>query len=62
MEGHNNLEITAKELKEKLNNGEKINSIKELLGHSSVHTTQIYTSNSITELKKIHAQAHPKGA
>lgn len=45
-----------------LNNGAKINSIKELLGHSSVNTTQIYTSNSIAELKKIHAQAHPKGS
>ena len=45
-----------------LNNGADLNAIKELLGHSSVHTTQIYTSNSITELKKIHAQAHPKGS
>lgn len=43
-----------------LNNGADINAIKELLGHSSLAATQIYTHNSIEELKKIHQQAHPK--
>ncbi len=43
-----------------LNNGAELNAIKELLGHSSLAATQIYTHNSIEELKKIHKQAHPK--
>ena len=42
------------------NNGADINAIKELLGHSSLASTQIYTHNSITKLKEIHKQAHPK--
>lgn len=43
-----------------LNNGADLNAIKELLGHSSLASTQIYTHNSIEKLKEIHKQAHPK--
>ena len=43
-----------------LNNGSDINTIKELLGHSNLLATQIYTHNSIENLKKIYKQAHPK--
>jgi len=42
------------------NNGADINAIKELLGHSSLASTQIYTHNSIEKLKEVHRQAHPK--
>jgi integrase/recombinase XerC len=44
-----------------LNNGANILAIKELLGHSSLAATQVYTHNTIEQLKKIHQQAHPKG-
>ena len=37
-----------------------LNAIKELLGHSSLAATQVYTHNSIEKLKKIYQQAHPK--
>jgi len=43
-----------------LNRGADLNAIKELLGHSSLAATQIYTHNSIEKLKKSHQQAHPK--
>jgi integrase/recombinase XerC len=43
-----------------LNNGADINDIKELLGHSSLASTQVYTHNSIEDLKIIYKQAHPK--
>lgn len=42
------------------NNGAQINAIKELLGHSSLAATQIYTHNTIEKLKEVHNQAHPK--
>lgn len=42
------------------NHGAEINAIKELLGHSSLAATQIYTHNSIEKLKEVHKQAHPK--
>lgn len=42
------------------NAGADLNAIKELLGHSSLAATQIYTHNSIEQLKKIYQQAHPK--
>jgi integrase/recombinase XerC len=42
------------------NNGADLNAIKELLGHSSLAATQIYTHNTIEKLKDIHKQAHPK--
>ena len=41
-------------------NGADINAVKELLGHSSLAATQIYTHNSIEKLKDIHKKAHPK--
>ncbi len=43
-----------------LNKGADLNSVKELLGHSSLASTQVYTHNSIAELKKVHAKAHPR--
>lgn len=43
-----------------LNNGADLNSIKEILGHSNLSATQIYTHNTIEKLKTIHKQAHPK--
>jgi integrase/recombinase XerC len=43
------------------NNGAQINAIKELLGHSSLAATQIYTHNSIEKLKEAHKLSHPKG-
>lgn len=42
------------------NNGAQINAIKELLGHSSLAATQIYTHNNIEKLKEVHKQAHPR--
>lgn len=44
-----------------LNNGAPLIAVKELLGHSSLAATQVYTHNSISQLKKIHQHAHPKG-
>lgn len=44
-----------------LNNGANIQSIKELLGHSSIAATQIYTHLNIDKLKKVHKLSHPKG-
>ncbi|WP_149277460.1 tyrosine-type recombinase/integrase [Pareuzebyella sediminis] len=43
-----------------LNKGADLNSVKELLGHSSLASTQVYTHNSIAELKKVHKKAHPR--
>jgi integrase/recombinase XerC len=42
------------------NNGAQINAVKELLGHSSLAATQIYTHNTIEKLKEVYKQAHPK--
>ncbi len=44
-----------------LNKGADLLAIKELLGHTSLEATQVYTHNTIEQLKKIHQQAHPKG-
>ena len=43
-----------------MNNGADLNAIKELLGHSSLAATQVYTHNSIQELKNVYRRAHPK--
>ena len=43
-----------------LNNGAQINAIKELLGHSSLAATQVYTHNTIEKLKDVYRIAHPK--
>jgi integrase/recombinase XerC len=45
-----------------LNKGADLNAVKELLGHSSLASTQVYTHNSIAELKKVHAFAHPRAS
>ncbi|MEZ4938273.1 MAG: tyrosine-type recombinase/integrase [Crocinitomicaceae bacterium] len=44
-----------------LNNGAEIESVKELLGHSSLAATQVYTHNSISRLKSVYKNAHPRG-
>lgn len=44
-----------------VNNGADLNAVKELLGHSSLASTQVYVHNSIQKLKDVHKQAHPKG-
>ena len=44
-----------------LNNGADLNSVKELLGHSSLASTQVYTHSSLSELKNVHKDAHPRG-
>jgi integrase/recombinase XerC len=43
-----------------MNNGADLNSVKELLGHSSLAATQIYTHNTIEKLKDVYKKAHPK--
>ncbi|MEO8111385.1 MAG: tyrosine-type recombinase/integrase [Ginsengibacter sp.] len=42
------------------NNGADINAVKELLGHSSLASTQVYTHNSIEKLREVYNQSHPK--
>jgi integrase/recombinase XerC len=42
-------------------NGAELNAVKELLGHTSLAATQVYTHNSIERLRDIHKKAHPKG-
>lgn len=43
-----------------LNNGADLNSVKELLGHSSLASTQVYTQSSLSELKNVFAKSHPR--
>jgi len=43
-----------------LNKGADLNSVKELLGHASLASTQVYTHSSIAELQKVHARSHPR--
>lgn len=43
-----------------LNNGANLNTLKEILGHSSLSATQVYTHNTIEQLKSIYNHAHPR--
>jgi integrase/recombinase XerC len=43
-----------------LNHGADINAVKELLGHSSLASTQVYTHNTVEKLKRVYRQAHPR--
>lgn len=43
-----------------LNNGADLNAIKEILGHSNLAATQVYTHNTIEKLKTVYKQAHPR--
>jgi len=43
-----------------MNNGANLEAVKELLGHSSLSTTQVYTHNTIEKLKDVYKKAHPK--
>lgn len=44
-----------------LNNGAKLEVLKEILGHESLAATQIYTHNSFAQINDIYKQAHPRG-
>ena len=44
-----------------LNDGADLNAIKEVLGHTSLSSTQIYTRSSAERLKEVYKQAHPRG-
>ena len=43
-----------------LNNGADLNSVKDLLGHTSLAATQVYTNRSIEEIKKVFKKTHPR--
>lgn len=43
-----------------LDNGADLNAIKDILGHTSLAATQVYTHNTITKLKSVYKQAHPR--
>ncbi len=45
-----------------LNNGADLNSVKELLGHASLASTQVYTHSSLAELQKVFSKAHPRSS
>jgi integrase/recombinase XerC len=43
-----------------MNNGANLDAVKELLGHASLASTQVYTHNTIEKLKNVYKKAHPK--
>jgi len=43
-----------------LKNGADLNAVKDLLGHSSLAATQVYTHNEIAQLTKVYKNAHPR--
>ena len=43
-----------------LNHGADLNAVKELLGHSSLASTQVYTHSSLAELKNVYEKSHPR--
>ncbi len=43
-----------------MNNGAELNAVKDLLGHSSLAATQVYTHNTIEKLKNVYKKSHPK--
>jgi integrase/recombinase XerC len=43
-----------------MNEGADLNSVKELLGHASLASTQVYTHNTIEKLKDVHKKSHPR--
>jgi len=43
-----------------MNNGANLDAVKELLGHASLSSTQVYTHNTIEKLKNVYKKAHPK--
>jgi integrase/recombinase XerC len=45
-----------------LNNGASLETIKKLLGHADLSSTQVYTHNSFKQIKTIYEQSHPRGA
>jgi len=45
-----------------LNEGADLNAVKELLGHASLASTQVYTSSSLKELKNVYNRTHPRGS
>ena len=47
--------------KRQLEHGADLNAVKELLGHAGLAATQVYTHNTVEKLRKVHAQAHPRG-
>ena len=43
-----------------MENGADLNAVKELLGHTSLAATQVYTHNTIEKLKNVYKKAHPR--
>ena len=42
-----------------MDHGAELNAVKEILGHASLSSTQVYTHNSIARIKEVYRQAHP---